>query len=476
MTSTLHTRQSFTAHATLALVAIVSILIVRETHSSDADIGRSLEDLGNKPAESGAHGVALNIWDLQAFEGRIFLGLGSTVLNSGPQPIWALDHASGTWSTKPEAVIDLEAIELFRILEGELYVPSSDPRGDAGDRSKFYRREADGRWTHFLSTSGFSTAHIRDLAIHNDWVIGVGNSRRPHDLLRARAGSVALPLKAARATRNGSHELPLFRDAITLLPPSDASGRVDAPTSQRNRIANWFFSVFRLHDGLYASTRWLSWAPDNPEAKGLYALNPEYPPQVPPFPAVVRWDPGIEEWVAPPPQTLERLVPASPERDTQLTLRPYKPVLFGDLWFAPLRSYGLLGPAYKSAYNQSADFVVKSSNGPGRRITLPNPDALGESVLIHEGILYVLANARRAGGGYRVIVYALALENATDERLDSDTGLDTSAWREVLTFRDSNLARSFARIDDTWYFGLGFATGDPPGRAGALLRYQERVK
>jgi hypothetical protein len=427
--------------------------------------------VGNKPAEWGLTGISRNVWDLQAFDGKIFIGLGSTVQNSGPQPVWAYDHTAENWDKEQESVIDQEAIEIFRVLDGELFIPAADPKGEISDRSKFYRREADGAWTHFASTRTFNTAHIRDLAFHDGWLIGVGNSRRPHDLLRARSGSVALPLRAVRSIHGGAHELPLFRAAIALLPPSDGAGTVDAATSQRNRIANWFFSVFHLHDGLYASTRWLSWAPHDPEPEGLYQPNPLYPPSVPPFPAVVRWNADIEQWVAPDPGTLHRLVPATPERDTQLTLRPYKPVLFGELWFAPLRSYGLSGEAYRDAYNQSADFVVKPADGPGRRVTLPDADALGEAVLEHGDRLYVLANARQPDGGYRILVYALDREAATARNLDDETGLVQAAWKEVLSFRDQNLARSFARIDDTWYFGLGFATGEPPGRAGTLLRY-----
>ncbi|NBB78334.1 MAG: hypothetical protein GVY36_02650 [Verrucomicrobia bacterium] len=413
----------------------------------------------------------MNVWDLEVFDGKVFLAYGSTVAGKGSMPIWPFDHATNSWPAEPETILDLEAIESYRVLDGDLYVPAADPAGDIGDRSKFHRRDSDGTWTHFFSNSNFATAHIRDLTIHDGWLIGVGNSRRPHDLLRARSGSVALPLKAVRSIHGGAHELPLFRAAIALLPPSDGAGKVDAATSQRNRIANWFFSVFHLHDGLYASTRWLSWAPDDPEPAGLYRPNLLYPPLVPPFPAVVRWNSDIEQWVAPDPATLHRLVPATPERDTQLTLRPYKPVLFGELWFAPLRSYGLSGAAYHDAYNQSADFVVKPADGPGRRVTLPDADALGEAVLEHGNSLYVLANARQPDGGYRIVVYALDREAATARNLDDENGLVLSAWREVLSFRDQNLARSFARIDDTWYFGLGFATGEPPGRAGTLLQY-----
>jgi len=313
-------------------------------------------------------------------------------------------------------------------------------------------------------------AHIRDLALADDLLIGVGNSRRPHDLTRAKTSAVAVPLVVVDILQDSDREMLEFQSAISLVPPGEG-GSVDADTSQRNRMANWFFSIFRLHDGLYASTRWLSWASDDPELTGLRAERIDLPPQVPPFPTVVRWDSTLKEWVAPEPGTVDRLVPATPGRDIQLTLWPYKPALFGELWFAPLRSRSLIATQSREAYNQSADFLVKPANGPGLRVVLPESGALGEAVLVHEGRLFVLANARMSDGEYRIVVYGLDREDARDERLDPETGLALDVWEEVLSFRSSNLARSFARIDDTWYFGLGVAHGEPVGKAGTLLRY-----
>jgi hypothetical protein len=437
------------------------------------DVTGQLIDLGNKPDESGQRGVGLNVWDLQPYRGKIYLGMGSTSHDSGPIPLWAYDHAARRWDAEPEAIIEQEAIELFRVLDDRLYIPAADPKGSSSDGSndgvKFYRRTAEGRWIHFYSVRALHTAHIRDLAEDDGLLIGVGNSRRPHDLLNAKPGAVAISLSMLDSPQTASRQLGLFRTAISLNPPGQSGGLVDADTSQRNRIGNWFFSLFRLHDGLYASTRWLSWAPAEPEAEGFYAPRMEYPPQVPPFPTVLRWDRGLTQFVAPPPGTLDRLVPVSPERDTQLTLRPYKPALFGELWFAPFRTHAL-GQNYLNQYNQSVDFVVKPANGPGQRITLPDADALGEAVLVHQDQLFVLANARRPDGRYRVIVYALDQGNSIEERLDPESGLDLDAWRQVLHFDSANLARSFARIDQTWYFGLGFAGTEAPGQAGSLLR------
>jgi len=437
------------------------------------DVSHRLTDLGNKAQASGQRGVGLNLWDLQPFGDRLFIAMGSTSHDTGPIPVWAYDHGRGQWIDEPEVTIEQEAIELYRVLDGQLYIPAADPKGSSEDGSndgiKFYRRGENGRWTQFYSVRALHTAHIRDLAIDDGQILGVGNSRRPHDLLNAKPGAVALNLAMLSNASASREQLALFRPAISLVPPGPTGGRVDADTSQRNRIGNWFFALFELHDGLYASTRWLSWAPDHPDEAGFYRPRMDYPPQVPPFPAILRWDRDLSEFVAPPPETLDRLVPVSPERNTQLTLRPFKPTLFGELWFAPMRTQAL-GASYLEMYNQSVDFIVKAADGPGRRVTLPDPEALGEAVLVEGDRLFVLANTRLSDGTYRVRVYALNRQAAKADQVNPATGLAPGAWRSVLQFESTNLARSFARMGGTWYFGLGVAGTDSPKRAGALLR------
>ena len=236
----------------------------------------------------------------QAFDGKVYIGMGSIVDDSGPQEVWAFDHAAGRWDEAPETIVGQEAIKLYRVIDGRLYIPAADPKGSATEASKFYRRGLDGKWTHFFSTRAFHMAHILDLALEDDLLIGVGNSRRPHDLTRAKTSAVAVPLIVVDILQDSDREMLEFQSAISLVPPAEG-GSVDADTSQRNRMANWFFSIFRLHDGLYASTRWLSWAPDDPELTGLRAERIDLPPQVPPFPTVVRWDSALKEWVAPAP-------------------------------------------------------------------------------------------------------------------------------------------------------------------------------
>ncbi len=99
-----------------------------------SELSLEVQFLGNKMADDGKRGRARNIWDLEAYNGRIYLGGGSTVENAGPVSVWAYDPATASFHnayTVPE-----EAIELFRVFDADLYIPAADPT--SGDMNKFY--------------------------------------------------------------------------------------------------------------------------------------------------------------------------------------------------------------------------------------------------------------------------------------------------------------------------------------------------
>lgn len=467
------------------------------------DITPQLQDIGNKPQQAGMRGLALNIWDMVEYQGKVFIGMGNTTTNAGPIPVWAYDHVEKTWDITPETIIDQEAIERFRLIDGDLYIPSSDPKGRATDQSKFYRRDPQGTWTHYSSLDSL-TAHIRDLAHIDGWLIGVGNSRSPHRAVEGETGTVKVPLSDVQRFSGGQWPLAKFESAIQTQPdlssPQSLSAQpppIDVATTQRNRVANWFFATFELHDGLYASTRWMGHAPLYPEPTGLHFPPMDFPPNVPPFPHLVRWSPDHDQWIAPEPQSLDRLIPECLECDPNLILYPHKPVLFGDLWWGPIKSYGLMAEAYRSAYNQSLGLIVKPKTGPGRWVALPHKGAIAEDIEISDQTLYLLANQplhaspksppaasvasanpREASRGaepsevaYQVLVYALSKEQATAALLNEQTGIKEDAWQTVLTFQSANPVRSFLKIGEDWYFGVGVNQGEPVGGAGRLLHW-----
>ncbi len=111
----------------------------------------SVEDLGIPFADrySGGDAVyARNVWDLQAFSGRLYIGAGNydnsgPAPNAGPVPILAWDPDAGT--VVREGEVDEEEISRFEIVEDTLYIPGADPR-EGWELGNLYRREPGGNW------------------------------------------------------------------------------------------------------------------------------------------------------------------------------------------------------------------------------------------------------------------------------------------------------------------------------------------
>lgn len=122
------------------------------------DVTAEVERLGNPFTVPTPY--ARNVWDMQRFGGRIWLGHGNSSDNTGPTPIWSLDPATGRFAS--DFTADEEQVDIFRVLGGELYVPGHDSREDWSFGS-FYRLEG-GRWVkHRAIPHGL---HVFDLALH----------------------------------------------------------------------------------------------------------------------------------------------------------------------------------------------------------------------------------------------------------------------------------------------------------------------
>jgi hypothetical protein len=110
------------------------------------DITDRLEVLGHPlagryPDGSQFH-YARTICDLQAFEGKLYLGYGDFKRNSGPTDIWYYDLKDKVFVKQDQ--IEDEVADHYRVIDGRLYLPGMDPTED-WSLGNFYRLE-DGRW------------------------------------------------------------------------------------------------------------------------------------------------------------------------------------------------------------------------------------------------------------------------------------------------------------------------------------------
>ena len=109
--------------------------------------------LGNPVA--GDDYSARHVWDLQTWQGRIYLGYGDWDINKGPVRIWYYTPTAGVFvsetvyvsETRPTALVDEEAIDRYVIISGDLYIPGTDPL-DSWNFGNFYRNDGTG-WVKY---------------------------------------------------------------------------------------------------------------------------------------------------------------------------------------------------------------------------------------------------------------------------------------------------------------------------------------
>lgn len=449
-------------------VAYAAIPMGLITSGSDAllelgDVTGGLVDHGNKLAVNGTEsevrsffGRARNVWDLEAFDGRVYIGGGNTTTNPGPVNLWAFDHASGQFADRPERTIESEAIENFRVIDGALYVPNSDPT--SGDQLKFDRLGEDGVWKTVSASPNL--AHVRDMVETADGtLILVGNSRRPYPTVDEN-GIVTQPALPSiiKSTDGGG----TFESAVT-------ADTVEA-------FGNWFYSVFNYQGRTFA-TSIRNVASDAGGVNDFNLAIFEYNPDTGLFEAGVDGNLDAIEGAVDQSEFINLVQSPFPELESvdvpdsgvlnltgTITLKVNQSVEYDGALVYSVNTYSSsnAGNTYLDYYHNTYDFYVKSAMGEAPvSVEFADPNAVGEDVIEYDGVLYALANSRQVDGSYVSYVYA------TTDPTDAD------AWVETLRFRGSNLARSFERVEDTFYFGLGYSEidGDPVGDAGALLSY-----
>jgi hypothetical protein len=83
-------------------------------------VGDPLGDCRSSPDEA----FARNVWDLQVWDGRLYLGYGDAVENTGPTDVIAYDPT--TREFVHEATLAEEAIGQYRVIGDRLFVPGVD--------------------------------------------------------------------------------------------------------------------------------------------------------------------------------------------------------------------------------------------------------------------------------------------------------------------------------------------------------------
>lgn len=89
------------------------------------DVTSKLQLLGNPFIKST---FAKNVWDMQVFNGHIYLGHGDFNTNEGPIPVIYYDPAASKFVT--HFTVDEEEISTFKVYNDKLFIPGTDARED----------------------------------------------------------------------------------------------------------------------------------------------------------------------------------------------------------------------------------------------------------------------------------------------------------------------------------------------------------
>ena len=119
-------------------------------------VANPLGDWRATPDEANAR----SLWDLQAYDGRLYLGYGDAIVNTGPTDVLAFDPTTG--DVAHEVMLPEEAITRYRVLDGQLVVPGVDAHDS--DDGYVYMRTA-GQWRQRVIPQA---VHVEDVAQHGD--------------------------------------------------------------------------------------------------------------------------------------------------------------------------------------------------------------------------------------------------------------------------------------------------------------------
>ncbi|MEM7387957.1 MAG: hypothetical protein AAF514_23730, partial [Verrucomicrobiota bacterium] len=376
--------------------------------------GFRISYLGNPMAADRKKGRARNVWDLQRFDQRLFLGGGDTMVNGGTVNVWAFDPAESRFIR--EFHVDEEAIEVFRVLENRLFIPASDPRNR--DESKFYHRP---RRTGGTETPAWTAvydplplAHVRDLAFFHNRLIGVGNSRTP-------------------PTMGGAFVSRDFGKSLRLAVPED-------PTTPYKWADHWHFSVFEYEDILFSPTIRLSPVADLPSIatydldKEAFAVNSDF-------------------------STSDFLPVTRKGEPRRFTLRLWLPISFHGHLIYPAKTYAISEEFYNRSYGC---FTKKGLREKAVETSFPHPGVVGEDVVVEVGVMYALTNLPEMNRSHRIAVYAA--QPPSEGELE---------WELVFEFTATNKGRSFEKMGADFYIGLGHEHDEPTNHSGALLKVSQ---
>jgi hypothetical protein len=362
-----------------------------------------------------------NVWDMQAFANRVYLGHGDFISNTGSVPIFYFDPALQQIVADPvfsaltpdcpitgtgNYCVDDEEITSFRVIDNKLYLPGIDGTEQWNQHGNLYVREA--------AATGWAKYRTVPLALH------VYDLYKFPDPL-----SPALPPRLiAGIGAYGPDPVPISRD--------DGQSVEGWSTSTVNWPAELYTPIIRLFNlggRLYGSAQ-------------AHRNN-----------LLVRYDGGDTFNFVPFAEANQMFPDKLDVTGTPtINVRVFRELNLG----SQLVYLGVTG------FQQIPFGLYRATEvTQAQPIALPVAGLAPMDLLLGaDGLAYVLGQTG-AAGSYTNYVFASA---------------DLANWSEVLRFPAATFARSFEYLGGYWYFGLGTTRQELSAASGELWRvYDPRL-
>ena len=148
---------------TIILIVCISLLssfsIPTMAATTTKDVTSQVLNIGNPFTKAKTY--ARNVWDMQVYNGRIYLGHGDYINNASPIPVIYYDPTSNKFIT--QYTVNEEQIDKYKVLNGKLYIPGTDAR-ESWDYGNFYTLDND-QWTKFRTIP--KANHVFDMTYFN---------------------------------------------------------------------------------------------------------------------------------------------------------------------------------------------------------------------------------------------------------------------------------------------------------------------
>ena len=146
--------------------------------SESKDVTKSIEYIGNPYAnifQTREATYSRNVWDLQVYDNLLFIGAGNSAnegpsKNSGNLNLYVYNPKTNKFNS--EAIIYDEQIDIFKVLQNQLFIPGNDATG-SWEWGNIYLRLENQKWQMYRNLP--HALHVYDLTLHdNKLFAGIG--------------------------------------------------------------------------------------------------------------------------------------------------------------------------------------------------------------------------------------------------------------------------------------------------------------